>query len=75
MSERAPFVRQADSSFWVISMPIGPFHSHEAAWRWIDRNTDAGHADQDTYNRIRIAFSKCGAQPPPDGFRHHQKKG
>jgi hypothetical protein len=69
-----PFVRQTERGFWVVSATAGPFHSHEAAWRWIDSHTDTGRADIDIYNRIRIAFSKCGAQPPPDGFRHHNER-
>jgi hypothetical protein len=60
---KLPTVEQtAHDEFWVIDAPIGPFRSHEAAWRWIDQNTDQGRADSDQYNRIRIAFSKCGAQ-------------
>jgi hypothetical protein len=75
MSARiSPFVRRTDSGFWVVSATIGPFRDHAAAWRWIDNHTDEGRAGTDKYNRIRIAFSKCGAQPSPDGFRYHPKK-
>jgi hypothetical protein len=34
------------------------FSSNAAAWRWIDRNTDAGRGDTDRYNRIRDAFAE-----------------
>jgi hypothetical protein len=55
----------AHGEFWVIDAPIGPFRSHEEAWRWIDQHTDEGRADTDRYNRIRIAFS--GAQNSAEG--------
>jgi len=74
MTKIAPFVRQTASGFWVFNATIGPFRDHAAAWRWIDSHTDAGRADTDKYNRIRIAFSKCGASPPPDGIRHHRRE-
>ncbi len=59
-----PFVMQSPSGFWVINAKIGPFYTHEAAWRWIDQHTDHGRADIDRYNRIRVAFAGHGGAPP-----------
>lgn len=36
----------------------GPFERNEEAWAWVDKHSDAGRADADRYNRIRIAFSE-----------------
>jgi hypothetical protein len=51
----------ADSLWAVINARGEPvkdgFTSNEAAWSWIDRNTDEGRDDNDRYNRIRDAFA------------------
>jgi hypothetical protein len=73
MNTPLPFVTQSMSGFWVVNAKIGPFRTHAEAWRWVDQHTDAGRDDQDRYDRIRIAFSKCGASPAPDVFRHYER--
>jgi hypothetical protein len=54
--------RSTNGEFWVVNATIGPFRTHAATWRWVDRHTDLGCAGTDQHNRIRIAFSKCSAQ-------------
>jgi hypothetical protein len=35
----------------------GPFQTNEAAWHWVDQRSDQELAEQDRYNRIRMAVN------------------
>lgn len=71
-----PFVEQTDTGeFWAIGVKVGPFRTHEIAWRWIDKHTDLGRADDDQYNKICIAFSKmrCAVEFPLSAGIHRER--
>jgi hypothetical protein len=54
-----PTVEQSATGKWWVINAIGPFRTNESGGT--DQHTDQGRADDDRYNQIRIAFSKCGA--------------
>lgn len=50
----------SDGTFNVVTPRgevVANVPTNALAWRWIDRNTDEGRAEEDRRNRIRRAFT------------------
>jgi hypothetical protein len=59
-------VKQQDSGAWIVAEPTGtiiagPFATNAAAWSWLDRHADAGHADDDHRANVRALIDRYGA--------------